>query len=202
MSFGPSPAIQGDVRIKALEVMVQSLQERVSRLESGNTLNTGNTANKAGFSKKQAEPKGEFFSEFAGCERIPRVAPKASLLDPHGNVIERSDRDVYKDPPLWIKKGGQSYAGKKFSQCPPDFLRDVASFAEWKAGKDHEEKVLAKNGKPKWVYDCYEASAAAGWAKLIEEYGTHDQTTPEPARSAFDVGQPESTWSAEDDAPF
>jgi hypothetical protein len=152
--------------------------------------------------------KGEFFSEFVGCERIPRVAPRSSLLDASGNVIERSDYDVRKDPPLWVKKGGQSFLGKKFSQCPADYLRYMASFAEWKAGKDHEQKVLAKNGKLKHVYGCYESSCAAGWANLIEEFGSHDQTEPEqapqpgPFPHEADAAEPNVVTPGDDEFPF
>lgn len=195
MAFGPAPSVSGDVRVKALEVIVAQLQERVTKLESS----AANPAYKAPRpAARGPQPTGECFTEFEGGERIPRVAPRSMLLDPDGNVIIRADKDVYKDPPRWK---GESFASKKFSQCPADYLRDLASFAVWKAGKDHEQKTLTAQGKPRWTFALWEASYAAGWAKLIEEYGAHDQTAdvkPDPFAASPTNVEP----AAEDDIPF
>lgn len=78
---------------------------------------------------------------------------------------------IRKDPPRWT---GPSYAGKRFSDCPPDFLDVHASFLDWVADKKDEE------GKKDYAaQDRRDANAARGWA-LRARAEDHDRDTEVP----------------------
>lgn len=85
----------------------------------------------------------------------PQIADDADLDSQWGNP------SVFKDPPKWE---GPSYAGAKFSDCPPDFLDTLAGFLAWRARKCDEEGKTAKNGQPQSVYLLRDAARARGWA--------------------------------------
>lgn len=91
----------------------------------------------------------------------PAVASDFDLDSQYGNP------EVRKDSPQWLKLGGASYVGRRFSECPADYLESLASFFEWKAGKDEAE------GTPeKLKYAGYarkDAGRARGWAKRNRE---------------------------------
>lgn len=72
------------------------------------------------------------------------------------------DPVVKYDPKFWKK---ESWAGRKFSQCPPEYLEMHASNDEYRAFtalKDPEKKKWAK-------YNLRGAALAKGWARLIRE---------------------------------
>lgn len=73
---------------------------------------------------------------------------------------ERGNPVVRKSPPRWK---GEDCAGRHYSECPPDFLRSLAGFLQWKAGKNEAE------GKEKYAgYDRLDAARALAWAKRLE----------------------------------
>lgn len=71
----------------------------------------------------------------------------------------KGDPVVTRDPKKWT---GPPMIGRKFSQCPVDYLEVVADFLEWKvnnpqAGKD-----------PKFAdYDRRDAARALGWIQRL-----------------------------------
>lgn len=97
-----------------------------------------------------------------------KVAPPLPVVNIDGQY---GDPEVRKDPPRWVKDGGETCVGYRYSQCPPDFLDSLAGFLEWKAGKNDAE------GKDKWAgYDRLDAARARAWAARKREdasrYGT------------------------------
>ena len=73
------------------------------------------------------------------------------------------DPEIRKDSPQWLKKGGASYVGRKFSECPSDYLLALATFFDWKASKDEAEGTPEKL---KYAgYSRKDAGRARGWAK-------------------------------------
>lgn len=79
------------------------------------------------------------------------AAPDSDLDGEHGDPL------VKWDPKKWT---GESYVGKRFSQCSPEYLDSVAGLCKWRAKKAVEE------GKdPKWPN--IDASRAIGWAARI-----------------------------------
>ncbi len=86
------------------------------------------------------------------------VASDADLDGQFGDVTIR------KDPPRWT---GESYAGRKYSECPPDYLDSLAGFLDWCADR---EEVTA--GKEKYAaYSRRDAGRARGWAVRMRARG-------------------------------
>lgn len=84
----------------------------------------------------------------------PATLPDVDLDSEHG------DPEIRRDPPKWE---GRSYVGARMSQCPPDYLRSLSGFLQWKSRKNDEE------GKGKYAkYDLLDAARAIGWAKRNE----------------------------------
>jgi hypothetical protein len=87
----------------------------------------------------------------------PHVADDADLDGQWG------DPEVRKDPKRW---DGESQVGKRFSECPAEFLRTLASFFIWQAEKDEksgDEQKIKYAG-----YKRRDAARALGWAKRID----------------------------------
>ena len=103
-----------------------------------------------------APPQRRTVNEALG---LPEPASDADLDDKYG------DPEVRKDPPRWT---GQSFAGAKYSQCSPDFLRCLADFLMWQARKSDEKNEILNNGKPRSLYLTKDAARALGWLRRIE----------------------------------
>jgi hypothetical protein len=84
------------------------------------------------------------------------IASDADLESAYGNP------EVRKDPPRWT---GQSYAGCRMSDCPPDYLENLASFYDWKAKKDDEANAVDAKGNPKSKWSKLDAARARGHAR-------------------------------------
>lgn len=109
--------------------------------------------------------------------RLSGVGPAAqggsvgegAVASDHDLDSQYGDELLRKDPPRWK---GESFAGCKMSQCPSDYLRDLAGFFDWKAEKDTEQGTY-KNAKNETVptkpqYARKSAARARGWAKRNE----------------------------------
>lgn len=91
---------------------------------------------------------------------------KASAPPPAPRVADDADLDgewgapaVRKDPKRWT---GPSYVGKKYSECPSDYLLQLAGLLDWQAAKDKE-----KGDTDSLKYAGYkerDAARARGWA--------------------------------------
>ncbi len=92
-----------------------------------------------------------------GAKNGHRAAPEADLDGPHGDPEIRA-----KSPRDWT---GESQQGKRFSQCPPEYLEMVADrldyFAEQNAASDDPEAQKKAN------YNKKDAARARGWAARI-----------------------------------
>lgn len=74
------------------------------------------------------------------------------------------DPDIRKDPSVkyW---SGESYQGKKMSQCPPDYLE---AFAKYKDACAHMNEREGNPEKAKYVgYDRRDAKRARAWAERL-----------------------------------
>lgn len=81
------------------------------------------------------------------------VAGDRDLDGPHGDPVVR------KDPKRW---SGSSFAGYKFSECPPEYLDVLAEFKEWQAGMDARKGTPEDDRKAK--FNRLDAARARGWA--------------------------------------
>lgn len=91
------------------------------------------------------------------------VASDADLDGQYG------DPEIRRDPPKWK---GPSYVGRTYSACPADYLRDLAGFLDWGAGKDEETGYTDSKGRATAPYKRKDASRARGWAARVEQGGS------------------------------
>ncbi len=95
--------------------------------------------------------------------RVAPPLPDVDINGPHG------DPEIRKDPPRW---DGESCVGRRYSECPPDYLDSLAGFLEWKAGKNDADPNKEKYAK----YDRLDAARAKKWSALKRDearrYGT------------------------------
>jgi hypothetical protein len=109
--------------------------------------------------------------------------PHAGPSAPGPRQDTASDRDLdgqygdpivkAKDPRDWT---GEPMNGKRFSECPAEYLELVADRLDYFAGQSEATGELASNGKPVAGYKRLDAARARGWAKRTRE-GKH-ATTP------------------------
>lgn len=93
------------------------------------------------------------------------VAPDSDLDSQWG------DEEIRKDPPRdW---SGDSYKGRRMSECPPEYLDALAGYFDWKAGKEAEDAATltdADEAAKKSKYSGYSRKSAArarGWAARL-----------------------------------
>lgn len=78
------------------------------------------------------------------------TADDADLDSKWGNPAVRYD------PKRWV---GPSFKGSFYSDCPPDYLHELAGFLEWQADKDEEK------GEDRFAaFKRRDAARARGWA--------------------------------------
>lgn len=116
----------------------------------------------------------------AVCRTSPR-APAASTEDTHvepDTAPIAADADLDRDggdpkvrvlPRAWK---GEDLRGRRFSECPENFLGQFAHLLEWRAGRNTEE------GKVRWaIADAREAALARAWRRRLAERGSNEATT-------------------------
>lgn len=101
--------------------------------------------------------------------------PDSLLNGLHGDPVIRA-----KDPRDWT---GELMTGRRFSECPPDYLDLLADRYEFFASREEDEK---KKG-----YNLTDAKRARGWAARLRAGWTAPVT--EPMRAPVDE-QGDPTW--------
>lgn len=112
-------------------------------------------------------------AKLAALEAAAKAKPEAGL--PTVNLdSEHGDPVVRKDPPRWP---GDTFVGKRYSDCTPEYLESLAGFLAWKAKKNDAD------GKTKYAeYDRLDAARAQGWAARIRAGHGKATATTEAAR--------------------
>jgi hypothetical protein len=87
------------------------------------------------------------------------VASDTDLDGQYGNPVVKA-----KSPRDWT---GEPMLGRKFSECPPEYLELVAERLDYFAEQSEAKNELASNGKPKAYYSRLDAARARGWAARI-----------------------------------
>ena len=141
----------------------------------------------------------------ASLKTLVRRLPPAPAQGGGGSCAVASDADLdgkygdpevkAKDPRDWL---GPTMKGRRFSECPPDYLDMVASRLDYFAERADEDGKTATNGKPVGHYNRLDAARARGWAKRIRD-GRHVQTTEQ---EPTDTGWAGSRDVRDDDIPF
>jgi len=80
---------------------------------------------------------------------------------------EWADKQIKIQPRSWK---GESMVGKKMSECPSDFLQELASYLQYMGSRDRMSPTpkCNANGKPYWEYTLFDAKLARTWAKFKE----------------------------------
>lgn len=99
--------------------------------------------------------------------------PDVDIDGPHGDPVIR------RDPPKWP---GESFVGRNYSHCPPNYLESMAGFLQWKAKKEDAEPEKQKYAR----YSRLDAARALAWSKRNRANGP--VATPEEAAAFDDAG--------------
>lgn len=121
---------------------------------------------------------------------VPPAAPKpAPAQQPALEVADDGDLDgpygnpeIRRDPPRW---SGESMVGRRYSECPADYLDTLAGFNAWRAQKDDEAQAVDAKGRPKSYWAKLDAARARGWAQRIR--GTGPKVTAKTSSAASRV---------------
>lgn len=83
---------------------------------------------------------------------------------------EWGNEEVRKDPKRWK---GESFAGKRMNECPPEFLDELAGHFDYKSEREAEDAAttddeqVAKDKKKYSGYSRKSAARARGWAARL-----------------------------------
>lgn len=121
----------------------------------------------------------------------PRATSTGTVV-PQGEIASDEDLDgkygnpeIRRDPPRWQ---GEPMVGRKFSECPPEYLDTLAGFNDWRADQDE------KKGDPRSKWARLDAGRARGWARRIRQQQGGGGETPR--------GGQEPEQDVDDDVPF
>ncbi len=101
----------------------------------------------------------------------PQLADASDLDGQYGDPII-----MQKDPRDWR---GDTQHGKRYSECPPEYLDLVASRLDYFAEKADAENKLTAGGKPVGPLNRRDAARARGWAARLR--GGWKSSTPAAA---------------------
>ncbi len=99
-----------------------------------------------------------------GGATAPGIASDADLDGQYG------DEEVKKNPKRWT---GESFIGRRMSECSPEFLDSLAGHFDYKAEREAEDAANAEdeetaNAKKKYAgYSRRSAARARGWAARL-----------------------------------
>jgi hypothetical protein len=100
----------------------------------------------------------------------PIVASDHDLDGQYGDPVVKA-----KDPRDWT---GEPMNGRKFSECPPEYLEMVAERKDYFVSQNPQ---ATDEDKKKAKYDRLDAARARGWAKRIREGKHIPAKAPDPA---------------------
>lgn len=110
-----------------------------------------------------------------------------------------SDRDLdgkYGDPVVKVMPRdwhGATYKNRKFSECPPNLLDQLAEMFEYFAGQADTKNERTNSGKPVGDYRRQDAARARGWAKRMRA-GIHHAPEASSATNGTDEWAEAESW--------
>jgi hypothetical protein len=111
---------------------------------------------------------------------------------------------TYGDPELRFSPrdwSGDNYKGRKFSECPPALLDEVARSLDYFALKAEEKGETTSTGKPVAPLKKKDAARARGWAKRLRE-GWKPATFEDPLLDSPEPDLDPFSLAPDDDIPF
>jgi hypothetical protein len=154
------------------------LEARLDALEAG----------RGGASTSNGSSSGATNGSSGGGEALPD-----HMLD-----NDWADSKIDKDPPKWK---GRSQVNRWYSDAPPEWLRSMAGFFDWKADKGRKEVPVrlqssGKNaGKPWHEADTFKAKLLRAWA-IRNERKAAQQPRPGPAKPPASIPDDEFPFGA------
>ena len=106
---------------------------------------------------------------------LKQLVAQSRQAQPKAIATDRDLDGAYGNPILkflprdWT---GESFKGRRFSDCPAPLLDLVAETFDYFATQAEQKDERANNGKPVAAYKRADAARARGWAKRIRE-GRH-----------------------------
>ncbi len=123
--------------------------------------------------RKQTALLERIAAALAGGAPATASSPRVDIDSAHGNPLIKA-----KDPRDW---SGPPMTGKRFSECPPEYLDLLAERLDYFAGKEPDAK--------KANYNRLDAARARGWAARLRS-----GWTPAPVDAPIDEAQTEPSW--------
>lgn len=116
---------------------------------------------------------------------------------------------IKSDPKRWIENGGESFVGCRLSECPSDYLEEIAKLYDWQADQDEKKDKRYKNKKGDMVPTAplkrSDAAKARGWARRNKNRTQAAPALP-PASQQHDAGGSEQGFGDvggdDSDIPF
>ena len=111
-----------------------------------------------------ADPVVEVSAEM---KMLRQILSKVSKLEAKLCPVEVDIDGQYGDPEVRLvpkKYDKEEWKGKKYSECPASFLKEMAGLLEWIADKEEEQGKVTDKGKPCAPYTRANAAKARAWA--------------------------------------
>lgn len=102
--------------------------------------------------------------------RAVRVAAAPTVATSYQMDAKWGDPVVRENPRSWT---GPSMVGNKFSDCPPEYLDQLAARFDWLAKRDREENHVDSLNRPRAPMREKDAALARGWAARIRAGWEH-----------------------------
>lgn len=99
----------------------------------------------------------------SGAGSAPRQSGKGGEVASARDLDSQWGNPTVKDPKRWT---GPTYSGKRMSECPPEYLEELADFKDWQADKREDE---GPDGIKKAGYCRKDAARARGWAERLRQ---------------------------------
>lgn len=160
-----------DEKLDAALAELKGLRADVAKLlatADRNLKGTALLANHLGAAPRQASGSSSSSSASG------RVITDAELDSPLNNP------EVKKDPPRWKKANLDSEAGRRMSECSPDFLDAVAEFRDFCADNPQagKERYAGNDRREAQLARAWAARKRAGWRAPGEEPPPQDDPPP------------------------
>lgn len=139
----------------------------------------------------------EILTEIKELRAIITISMDGPMASEYACSGKYGDPIVRFDPKTWSKSKG-SFKGKTMSQCPVEFLLQLAAALTNMGEKAEREKAMY-NGKAQWVYNYDDAARARRWAlKVMLGYkpkaisAAKDPTAPKEEKKSNPFGKKET----------
>jgi len=105
-----------------------------------------------------------------GAPVLPNSSTRVAASDTELDSQYGDPQVKVKDPRRW---SGPTMRGRKFSECPPEYLDLLAELFDWQGDEAEKKRELTSNNKPVAPFRRKDAARARGWAARIRAGAVH-----------------------------